>query len=83
MTIGQAFDLAYRRFLETSNRDLEMRKQLMILQKRIQTLEAENRDLKQQLVNMQKLNTIEVPDGSTKQNVNLYCEFLNVGFVHS
>lgn len=32
LTIGQAFDLAYRRFLETSGRDLEMRRQLMVLQ---------------------------------------------------
>lgn len=46
LTIGQAFDLAYRRFLETSGRDLEMRRQLMILQKRVQDLEKENGQLK-------------------------------------
>lgn len=55
LTIGQAFDLAYRRFLESSGRDLEMRKQLMILQKKIQSLEDENRDLKQRLTDLQKL----------------------------
>jgi hypothetical protein len=47
LTIGQAFDLAYRRFLETSGRDLEMRRQLMVLQKRVQELEKENQSLKQ------------------------------------
>lgn len=51
LTIGQAFDLAYRRFLETSGRDLEMRKQLMVLQKRVQELEAENVQLKSRLSN--------------------------------
>ncbi|XP_025018679.1 PTB domain-containing adapter protein ced-6 isoform X1 [Tetranychus urticae] len=43
LTIGQAFELAYRRFLETSGRDLEMRKQIMVLHKKVQELEAENR----------------------------------------
>uniref|UniRef100_A0A023FIT1 Putative gulp engulfment adaptor ptb domain protein n=1 Tax=Amblyomma cajennense TaxID=34607 RepID=A0A023FIT1_AMBCJ len=46
LTIGQAFDLAYRKFLETSGRDLEMRKQFMILQKRVQDLEEENSRLR-------------------------------------
>lgn len=46
LTIGQAFDLAYRKFLDTSGRDLEMRKQFMILQKRVQDLEEENANLR-------------------------------------
>lgn len=46
LTIGQAFDLAYRRFLDTSGRDLEMRKQFMMLHKRVQELEAENKQLR-------------------------------------
>lgn len=49
LTIGQAFDLAYRRFLETSGRDLEMRRQLMVLQKKVQELEKENCTLKSKL----------------------------------
>lgn len=49
LTIGQAFDLAYRKFLETSGRDLEMRRQLMVLQKRVQELEKENVSLKTKL----------------------------------
>ena len=57
LTIGQAFDLAYRRFLETSGRDLEMRRQLMILQKRVQELEKENQSLKL---------TVESYESSTK-----------------
>lgn len=83
LTIGQAFDLAYRRFLETSGRDLEMRKQIMILQKKIQTLEDENRDLKQRLSEVlnfkhendvdhymqeNKLNNLTVVNGDNKAN---------------
>lgn len=62
LTIGQAFDLAYRRFLESSGRDLEMRKQLMILQKKIQSLEEENKELKQRLADLQKLQNNNAVD---------------------
>lgn len=35
LTIGQAFDLAYRRFLETSGQDLDSKKQCIVLQKKV------------------------------------------------
>lgn len=46
LTIGQAFDLAYRRFLDTQGKDMEQKKQHVLLQKKIQTLEKENEALK-------------------------------------
>lgn len=49
LTIGQAFELAYKRFLETSGRDIELKKQLMSLQKKISSLEFENSELKTRL----------------------------------
>ena len=49
LTIGQAFELAYKRFLETSGRDIELKKQLMSLQKKITSLEYENTELKTRL----------------------------------
>nr|XP_055070985.1 PTB domain-containing engulfment adapter protein 1 isoform X4 [Misgurnus anguillicaudatus] len=49
LTIGQAFDLAYKKFLESGGKDVETRKQIGGLQKRIQDLEAENSELKKQL----------------------------------
>lgn len=49
LTIGEAFDLAYRKFLDTSGKDLEAKKQLMILQKKVQELEKENAMLKQKI----------------------------------
>lgn len=49
LTIGQAFDLAYAKFIETSGRELEIRKQLIILQKRVCDLEEENKSLKNRL----------------------------------
>nr|XP_029496992.1 PTB domain-containing engulfment adapter protein 1-like isoform X6 [Oncorhynchus nerka] len=49
LTIGQAFDLAYKKFLESGGKDVETRKQIGTLQKRIQELETENSGLKKQL----------------------------------
>ncbi|XP_076356528.1 PTB domain-containing engulfment adapter protein 1-like isoform X2 [Tachypleus tridentatus] len=65
LTIGQAFDLAYRRFLETSGKDLEMKRQQMILQKRIQELETENAKLCRQL---QELQPEQKENGIQKNN---------------
>ncbi|XP_030643108.1 PTB domain-containing engulfment adapter protein 1 isoform X1 [Chanos chanos] len=49
LTIGQAFDLAYKKFLESGGKDVETRKQIGGLQKRILELETENSELKKQL----------------------------------
>jgi hypothetical protein len=49
LTIGQAFDLAYRRFRETSGKDLEVQRRAMILQQKIKRLEYENNVYRQRL----------------------------------
>ena len=49
LTIGQAFDLAYKRFLDTSGREMELKREIMVLQKRVAELENENTDLRQKL----------------------------------
>ena len=49
LTIGQAFDLAYAKFIETSGREFEIRKQLIMLQKRVHELEDENKKLKEKI----------------------------------
>ncbi|XP_041119784.1 PTB domain-containing engulfment adapter protein 1-like isoform X3 [Polyodon spathula] len=54
LTIGQAFDLAYKKFLESGGKDVETRKQIGSLQKRIQELETENTELKNQVQDMQE-----------------------------
>ncbi|XP_051937992.1 PTB domain-containing engulfment adapter protein 1 isoform X9 [Hippocampus zosterae] len=62
LTIGQAFDLAYKKFLESGGKDVETRKQIGSLQKRIQELETENSELKQQLQDLeQQLMMAHVP----------------------
>lgn len=38
LTIGQAFDLAYKKFLESGGKDVETRKQIGSLQKRVSFL---------------------------------------------
>ncbi|KAG8199846.1 hypothetical protein JTE90_015844 [Oedothorax gibbosus] len=54
LTIGQAFDMAYRRFLETSGKEIEMQHQVIALRKRIHDLEAENRMLKKEIEVVEK-----------------------------
>ena len=49
LTIGQAFELAYKKFLESKGKDLEKQKESMVMQKRIELLENENKELKKRL----------------------------------
>jgi len=49
LTIGQAFELAYRRFLETSGKELAVQHRIQSLQDRNSQLEAENGELKRRL----------------------------------
>lgn len=55
LTIGQAFELAYKKFLESKGKDLESQKQSMVLQKRIEILENENKELKKRLAEVAKI----------------------------
>ncbi|XP_052686765.1 PTB domain-containing engulfment adapter protein 1-like isoform X4 [Crassostrea angulata] len=59
LTIGQAFDLAYRRFLETSGQDLDSKKQCIVLQKKVQTLEQENAALKKRIQELERMKGVE------------------------
>ncbi|XP_077175556.1 PTB domain-containing engulfment adapter protein 1 isoform X3 [Paroedura picta] len=68
LTIGQAFDLAYRKFLESGGKDVETRKQIAGLQKRIQELETENMELKnkvQDLENLLRITQVNSSPSST------------------
>ncbi|XP_046704494.1 PTB domain-containing engulfment adapter protein 1 isoform X4 [Silurus meridionalis] len=66
VAIGQAFDLAYKMFLQSGGKDVESRKQIGNLQKRIQDLEMENLRLKKQLqrVESQLISTQSSAAGS-------------------
>ncbi|XP_075036155.1 PTB domain-containing engulfment adapter protein 1 isoform X1 [Mixophyes fleayi] len=63
LTIGQAFDLAYRKFLESGGKDVETRKQIAGLQKRIQELETENTELKYKVQDLE--NQLRKSDQTT------------------
>lgn len=58
LTIGQAFELAYKRFLETSGKDLESQKRAMITQQKIKRLEQENNVYKQRLLDISQFACI-------------------------
>lgn len=59
LTIGQAFELAYKKFLDTSGKDLEAKKQFMTLQKRVALLENETAVLKKRLQDLSNLNDVK------------------------
>ncbi|XP_042192035.1 PTB domain-containing engulfment adapter protein 1 isoform X5 [Callorhinchus milii] len=62
LTIGQAFDLAYKKFLESGGKDVETRKQIANLQKRIQELETENSELKKKVQELEdKVKATQTP----------------------
>merc|ERR1739838_189492 len=52
LTIGQAFELAYKKFLESKGKDLEKEKKEMVMHKRIELLENENKELKKRLTDI-------------------------------
>ncbi|XP_046886719.1 PTB domain-containing engulfment adapter protein 1 isoform X2 [Hypomesus transpacificus] len=68
VTIGRAFELAYRKFLESGGKDVETRKQIGSLQKRIQDLETENFKLKKRLKDLEE-HLIDSPAGSIQLDV--------------
>ena len=55
LTIGQAFDLAYRRFLETTGREMEGRRQVSQLQENVQSLERKNEIFRRRLIDLSAL----------------------------
>jgi PTB domain-containing engulfment adapter protein 1 len=72
LTIGQAFELAYKKYLETSGKDMETKKQLLVLQKRIALLENENTELKKRLKDVADIKGgQDVTDYMSKNNVSI------------
>ena len=76
LTIGQAFELAYKKFLESRGKDLESKKQSMIMQKRIEILEQENKELKKRLADVAKIKgEVDVKQYMKDNNVSPSCFF--------
>ncbi|GLV44673.1 ced-6 [Carabus blaptoides fortunei] len=59
LTIGQAFELAYRRFLDTSGKDLESQRRAMVTQQRIKRLEQEVNVYKKRLLDVSQFAAIQ------------------------
>jgi regulator of replication initiation timing len=71
LTIGQAFDLAYKRFMETSASDRDIRKQFVELQKKVQALQYENDMLHKRLSEIEKLKSPgDIEDGKQTNQVS-------------
>ncbi|XP_055967718.1 PTB domain-containing engulfment adapter protein 1 isoform X2 [Sorex fumeus] len=78
LTIGQAFDLAYRKFLESGGKDVETRKQIAGLQKRIQDLETENVELKNKVQDLE--NQLRITQVSTSPLLHKMSDHEQHGF---
>ena len=59
LTIGQAFDLAYKKFLDTNGRDLDLKNKYIALQKKVKSLEQENQSLKDRVTELEQLKDRE------------------------
>jgi len=68
LTIGQAFDLAYAKFIENSGKELEIRKQLILLQKKVNELEDENLGLRKHIQKYEPEFPLERPEAEKKKN---------------
>ncbi|XP_072173900.1 uncharacterized protein [Diadema setosum] len=53
LTVGQAFDLAYQKFLSSGNKSQEQQQQNDTLRKRLEDLEVENKRLKMRVVELE------------------------------
>ncbi|KAL1502223.1 hypothetical protein ABEB36_007397 [Hypothenemus hampei] len=71
LTIGQAFELAYKRFLETSGRDLEAQQTTIIIQQKIKKTEQELRVYKQRLQEISQIPAIKSEIEAYLRNSNL------------
>ncbi|XP_064644784.1 PTB domain-containing engulfment adapter protein 1-like [Lineus longissimus] len=68
LTVGQAFDLAYRRFIETSGKESDAKKGLVQLQQKINNLEQENRELKARIKDLEKMKDRNDLEGYLREN---------------
>ncbi|CAD5125722.1 DgyrCDS13930 [Dimorphilus gyrociliatus] len=55
LTIGQAFELAYQKFIEKNNHSVDIRKQLLLHQKKVQQLTQENLHLKARVADLERI----------------------------
>merc|ERR1712223_772244 len=74
LTIGQAFELAYKKFLESKGKDLEKQKESMVMTKRIEILEEENKELKKRLADVAKIKgDVDVKKYMKDNNISELC----------
>ncbi|XP_050297084.1 PTB domain-containing adapter protein ced-6 [Anthonomus grandis grandis] len=80
LTIGQAFELAYKRFLETSGKELESQQKAILIQQKMKKLEKELGVYKQRLLDLSGMPGIrlEVEEYLRKKNLRTIVD-LEVG----
>eukprot|EP00094_Tigriopus_californicus_P003337 TCALIF_03209-PA protein Name:"Similar to Gulp1 PTB domain-containing engulfment adapter protein 1 (Rattus norvegicus)" AED:0.35 eAED:0.36 QI:285/0.5/0.33/1/0.75/1/9/0/764 len=75
LTIGQAFELAYKKFLDTSGKEKEVKRTQLVQQKRISLLEKENAELKKRLKDIANIKgPQDIQKYMNKNNITDICE---------
>uniref|UniRef100_A0A8D0E169 PTB domain-containing engulfment adapter protein 1 n=1 Tax=Salvator merianae TaxID=96440 RepID=A0A8D0E169_SALMN len=82
LTIGQAFDLAYRKFLESGGKDVETRKQIAGLQKRCKRFQEKKARRETPYSNMQ-IHELETENMELKNKVQDLENQLRISQVHT
>lgn len=83
LTIGQAFELAYQKFMEKNNHNFDMKKQLLLAQKKIQNLTQENLHLKARVADLERIinpSVLEEFDKSKSNVSHKYDTILSLSF---
>lgn len=70
LTIGQAFELAYQKFMEKNNHNFDIKKQLLAAQKKIQHLTQENLHLKARVADLERIINPSVLEEFDKRKSN-------------
>ena len=65
LTLGQAFQMAYRRYIEKEKKEIQKNKELLTLEKQIEEMKNENQMLKRKV--SEKLSS----EGSSMPDVSL------------
>lgn len=71
LTVGQAFDLAYRRFLEKKAVNQNSNKKLTEMEEKIKTAEEEKEALKQKIAELEVASRQGPPSSNGSNEVNL------------
>ena len=77
LTVGQAFDLAYRRFLEKKSANPESQKKLTEMEEKIKVAEEEKEALRRKIAQLELAAEQGAPESNGTNEVKMYTLIIN------